>query len=947
MNAIRLGLLIVLTFWLAADALSAQGADIPPSAITSDQERFFEEKVRPLLANKCVDCHGPDKQESGLRLDSRQAVLTGGDSGEPAVVSGHPEESRLLKAVRREGDYKMPPSDRERLLPAEIDTLATWIKLGLPWGQGPQTVEVSMEERYQQARRTHWAFQPIQRMPLAGVVNTSWLVNSVDTFVLAKLEAAGMTPSPPADRRTLIRRATYDLIGLPPTPQEVEAFASTSAPDAYERLIDRLLASPHHGERWGRHWLDVARYADTRGYAFQKEPNFPYAYTYRDYVVRSFNEDLPYDQFVVEQLAADQLPSGSDNRRLAALGYLTVGRKYLSRNDDFDDQVDVVTRGMLGLTVACARCHDHKYDAIPTEDYYSLFGIFSNCRQPDDLPYLGDPTAAPGYATFQAELEQLKKAMQDFVVERRNAAVDSARTHVTDYLVRVVSTLPETELEKLPFIKLKGDDNVKTKVVERWTEFLSARTPEDPVFGPWRELSKLPVEQFSQQAPAILARWDAVASGLETGRIHPWVKTALATSPPQSRIDLAQLYGKLLEDAYAQWQASATTTSSAASTETLARLSSEAAALARVLVDDTSPTNLDVNEPRDFLTRADRNKQAELKKKVDGHEVRSPHAPPRAMILADNTRISPARVLLRGNQNRPGKEVPRQFVRLVVGDQRQPFRQGSGRWELAQAIVAPDNPLTARVIANRLWMHHFDAPLVTTPSDFGIRSDPPSHPQLLDYLAARLLTNGWLLKDLHRQIMTSNTYRQASSNRPECKAADPENRLLWRMNRRRLEFEPLRDSLLVIAGRLDSSIGGRAGDVTSPSFLRRAVYGKVDRQDLPNLLRVFDFASPDQSSPGRSRTTVPQQALFLLNSPFAIEQAQGLAARPEVAAAESDAAKIAALYHLVFTRPPTAEELSLGQTFFAMAAPQDAAKVSPLEQYAQLLLLTNEVMYVD
>ena len=317
-----------------------------------------------------------------------------------------------------------------------------------------------------------------------------------------------------------------------------------------------------------------------------------------------------------------------------------------------------------------------------------------------------------------------------------------------------------------------------------------------------------------------------------------------------------------------------------------------------------------------------------MKKKVDGHEVRSPNAPPRAMIVADNSRLSPARVLLRGNQNRPGKEVPRQFVRLVAGDQRQPFIQGSGRLELAQAIVAPDNPLTARVIANRIWMHHFDAPLVSTPSDFGIRSDPPTHPALLDYLAARLLTNGWSLKDLHRQIMASNTYRQASTNRPECKAADPENRLLWRMNRRRLEFEPLRDSLLAMAGRLDSSLGGRAGDVTSPAFHRRAIYGKVDRQDLPNLLRVFDFASPDQSSPGRSRTTVPQQALFLLNSPFAVEQAQALAARPEVAAAEGDAARITALYRLVLLRSPTADEISLGQAFFASAAaaPQESTK---------------------
>jgi cytochrome c553 len=935
---------ILIALCVSAAALSActlptnaAAADVTTPSFTPAQEKFFEDKVRPLLANHCLDCHGPQKQESGLRLDSRQAVLKGGDSGEPFAVPGHPEQGHVLKAVRREGDYKMPPNERERLLPADIETLTTWIKLGLPWGKDTGPVQLSMDERFEQARKNHWAFQPIASPSLPAVTNAEWATSPVDRFVLAKLDSPGLTPSPSADRRTLIRRATFDLVGLPPTPEEVDAFLADRSPDAYPRLIDRLLASPHFGERWGRHWLDVARYADTRGYALQREPNFPYAYTYRDYVVRAFNEDLPYDQFVVEQVAADKVPPGSDNRNLAALGFLTVGRKFLSRNDDFDDQVDVVTRGLLGLTVACARCHDHKYDAIPTEDYYSLFGIFANCRQPDDLPFLGNPADSPGYATFQAEQAERRQAMEKFAAERHAGVIAAAREHVADYLVHVASSKPASELDKLPFIKLKSEDDIKPKIVEQWRAYFADKTDSNhPFFGPWRELVKLPEEKFAELAPAVLAKWDAVPSGLENGQLHPWVKAALAAEPPQSRIEVARIYGKLLTDAYAQ------------SKQASDSLTPEAALLAKPLIEDSSPTNVSIEETRDFFTRADRNKYADLKKKVDELEVRSPHAPPRAMVLVDNQRLTPARVLLRGNQNRPGKEVPRQFVMLIAGESRQPFSQGSGRLELAQAIVADDNPLTARVIANRLWMHHFDAPLVSSTSDFGIRSDSPTHPELLDYLAARLKSRGWSLKDLHRQIVSSNAYQQASLDRPDCRAADPENRLMWRMNRRRLEFEPLRDSLLAIAGRLDFAIGGRVGDVTSPAFRRRALYGKIDRQDLPNLLRVFDFASPDQSSAGRSRTTVPQQALFLLNAPFVVEQAQALAARPEVVTAANNDAKITALYRLVFTRSPASHELAIGQKFLSTAAaPQDGIKLAPLEQYAQLLLLTNEVMYVD
>ena len=366
----------------------------PPAALatapTLDQEEFFEKKVRPILAARCLDCHGPKKEESGFRLDSRQAALDGGDSGERAVVPGEPDRSLLVKAINHTGDIHMPPDNK--LPPEQIEILTDWIQQGLPWPASDQAslAQQSAADRAPDHRATHWAYQPIANPTLPPIRTPhAALRNPIDAFVLARLEAANLTPSPPADRRTLIRRASFDLIGLPPTPEDVEAFLADDRPDAYERLIDRLLASPHYGERWGRHWLDVARYADTKGYAFAQERRYPYAYTYRDYVIRAFNDDLPYDQFVTEQLAADRLPLGDDKSSLAALGFLTTGRKFNNTQDDIDDQIDATTRGLLGLTVACARCHDHKYDAIPTEDYYSLYGVFASCSPPAELPLIG------------------------------------------------------------------------------------------------------------------------------------------------------------------------------------------------------------------------------------------------------------------------------------------------------------------------------------------------------------------------------------------------------------------------------------------------------------------------------------------------------------------------------------------------------------------------------
>jgi hypothetical protein len=772
---------------------------------------YFEKHVRPILADNCYSCHGPQKQKSGLRLDGRAALLKGGENG-PAMVPGDPAKSRVIQAVHYDGELKMPPTGQ---LPAEaVEHLAAWVKMGAPW---PEVRGQKTEDRGQQtdAAQTHWAFRPVHRPSVPESRNAkSEIRNAVDAFVFAKLQAAGLPMSPAADRATLLRRVALDLTGLPPTPAEVEAFVHDAAPDAYAKVVDRLLASPQYGERWGRHWLDVARYADSKGYVFQEERRYPFAYTYRDYVIRTFNDDLPYDRFILEQLAADKLPLGADKRPLAALGFLTLGRRFLNNTHDIiDDRIDVVTRGLLGLTVGCARCHDHKYDPIPTADYYSLYGVFASSVEPKDLPLIEEPKRTPEVLAFEKELAKREAAVAAYVQKRRAYTI-------------------------------------------------------------------------------ALSRAVALAPGLEPSALR--VAVALGPHPAED----------LPLDRFAR-----------------------------------------------LLSRADRNTLRDLQNKADTLKANSPAAPARAMALADASKPVQPHVFRRGNPANVGPAVPRQFLEVLAGPQRKPFADGSGRLDLAKAIADPANPLTARVLVNRVWALHFGKGLVGTPSDFGLRSEPPTHPELLDYLADRFVADGWSVKKLHGLILLSDTYRQRSDDRPECVKVDPENRLLWKFNRQRLDLEALRDSLLAAAGRLDPTLGGPAVDLLKEPFIpRRTVYGFIDRQNLPGMYRTFDFASPDTHAPQRFTTTVPQQGLFLMNSPFALQQAKALAARPEVAGPSQPELRIDALYRLLYGRPPSAEEIELGVRFVDEASrgrQPPETKLTPWEQYAQVLLLANEFAFVD
>ena len=924
---------------LAASAASAPAAPAPaPATLPPEQVEFIENKVRPVLAERCYACHSAESKtiKGDFRLDTREGVLKGGVSGKPSVIPGNPAASPLIVAVKwADENLKMPPKAEHRLSAGQVADLEAWVQMGAP---DPRLGPPGAATLAKPDAAAHWAFQKPKDRPVPQAKRTDWAKSPIDHFILQKLEQKNLSPSPIADKRTLIRRATFDLTGLPPTPEEIAAFEADPSPDAFAKVIDRLLASPHYGERWGRYWLDIARYADTKGYVFEEERRFPFSYTYRDWVIRAFNEDLPYDQFVVQQIAADKLPLGEDKGPLAAMGFLTIGRRFLNNQPDIiDDRIDVVTRGTMALTVQCARCHDHKYDPIPIDDYYSLYGVFASSEEPREQPVIGTPEKTAKYAAFEKELAKRREAVDAFLKKQHEEIVPKLRTAdgIRSYLAAVYEFEHQGEKDRMDERRFGFARDLSGFVLGRWRGFLNARKEKhDPVFAPWLAYAAVPPAEFAAKAGEVTAR--VVDAAPADKPIHPLVAEKFKGKPPASIGEAAQRYAELL----------------AAHDKPEKLPDAQQEALRLVVRGDGAPTNIAVNDTDKLLKRDTRNQYRDLRKKVEAFQANNPDAPPRAMVLVDNSTPRNARVFLRGNPNNPGKEVPRQFLSVLTGEKREPFKDGSGRLELAKSIASPENPLTARVMVNRVWTWHFGAGLVRTPSDFGLRSDPPTHPELLDYLAHRFVENGWSVKKLHKLIMLSSAYQQTSDHNPTAYAADPENTLLWRSNRRRLEFEALRDSVLAVTGKLDRALGGRPVDITGDSNVaRRTVYGFIDRQNLPGMFRSFDFASPDTHSPQRFTTTVPQQALFMMNSPFVVNQAKALAARPEVAREAEPSKRVETMYRLLFGRGPTPDELWSAAEFIrgeeAHQSPGTPSALSAWEKYAQVLLQSNEFVFVD
>lgn len=806
---------VLLTFTLKST--SALAADAPAEAV-----EFFEKKIRPILADHCYECHSIEKKKSkgGLLLDTRDALLKGGDSGRPALVPGEPDKSLLIIAVRQTNkELRMPP--KQKLSGTQIADLEAWVKTGAfdprksalgkitPTGTRAK-YGLSIEEG-----RKFWSLQPVQDAAVPKVKNTSWPRTPIDDFILARLEAAGLTPAPEADRRTLLRRASFDLTGLPPTPSEMDAFLVDSSPQAFEKVVDRLLASPRYGERWGRHWLDVVRYADTCGNA--SDYPVPQAHKYRDRVIRAFNHDLPYDQFLREQLAGDLMPGGTEAERyerIVATGYLAGARRFGGDRTGehhltLEDTIDNLGRAVLGSTIACARCHDHKFDPFTMSDYYGLYGIFNSTRFP-----------FPG--------AEVGTRQEDFVPLMSAAEVDVLLKPYREKVAALAAEVKRLEAAESEVRKAPDSPDKKVRVTA------------------------------------------AVKSLADARKKHAEVQ---AETP-------------VINNAYG--------------------------------VVDAKPTN--------------------------------------------------AKLHVRGDPRRLGDEVPRHFP-VVLGGQFLPKDCAtSGRLQLAEWLTDPKNPLTARVMVNRIWLYHFGKGIVQTPNDFGRQGKAPTHPELLDFLAARFVESGWSVKAMHKRIMLSRTWQQASTDVAVNEQLDPNNDWLGRYPRRRLDAEAIRDTMLFVSGNLDESPGGahpfppaRTWKFTQHNpFValyetrRRSVYLMQQRIRKNPYLSLFDGADPNSSTGVRLPSTTPLQALFLMNDPLAHREAEAFAARL-LATAPDESERVGLAYRITLNRAPDSEEQHACAEFLRQYRTKLAALQTPPGQLepkawaalARALMGANEFVFVD
>ena len=937
-------------------AALARAGDAAAQQISPDQLDFFEKKIRPLLVDRCIDCHSEDAS-GGLQLDSAAAVLRGGVSG-TALVPGKPDESRLIHAVRgQKGMKAMPPDDP--LSDEEIADLVKWVETG---AADPRTAGGSLsplEQLYERAR-THWAFQPIAN-PQPPTVRAKDLVQTpIDAFIQAALEAKGWSMSPRADGRTLVRRASLDLTGMPPAVSQVDAFAADASPAVFESAVDNLLASPRYGERWARHWLDVARYADSMGFGGgggQDKP-YPFAWTYRDWCVRAFNEDMPFDRFVVTQLAGDLASvTPDDNRNLAALGFFNVGRRPNDRVDDdvIDDRIDVITRGVLGLSVSCARCHDHKLEPIATRDYYGLYGVLKSCAEPAVYPAMKPQPLSTEYEAYAAENRRAREHYIRVMAFEAERAVGAQRSRLGDYLLAVHDgrwkwVYEDNNRVDKEILKPRGlNSTIYGEVIRGRKTWLDAHPA---VFRPWLELSALPPEEFAAKSPAMMASYAANADD----SIAKVIAAAFASDKPQTIADVASIYNRQAQSIESMWgerfrgaldklcglrpdeedlavaelQNRAILRIHEADLEALRPgtplANDNAAVFVKAIVAEESPFVFRDTKKGAFLSRdvaegLRRNATTAVTKLAD-----HPGAPIRLMALAEDKPFD-AKVFIRGNPQSPGEPAPRQYLSVLRTPDASAFpKDASGRKELAELIASPKNPLTARVIVNRVWAWHFGQGLVRTASDFGLQGESPSHPELLDWLASRFIADGWSLKKLHRLIMQSHVYQQAATvgtgeaGAGSARALDPDNRLLWRFPSRPLEFEALRDAMLVVGGGLDETVGGRPFNIDDAAARRRSIYAKIDRKQVAAVMRAFNVPDSNFTSFGRSRTALPPQALWLFNSPFAVETAKRLAAQVQAQAGgpgSVPAAVIRGLWQAVLQRDPSPAELADAEAFVA------------------------------
>ncbi len=901
---------------------------------------YFESRVRPLLAEHCLECHSErTKIKGGLALDSRGAWEKGGDTG-PAIHPGEVDKSLLVRAVRRvDASLEMPP--KKPLSSGEVAVLEEWVRRGAPDPRDAVAGVGAAEEKARQFEegRKHWAYQPPRRPALPSVKDVGWPRTGVDRFILAALEGRDLRPVAPAGKRELIRRATFDVTGLPPTPEEVDAFLADDAPRAFERVVDRLLASPGYGERWGRHWLDVARYAEDQAHTFGVKPNSN-GYRYRDWVIDALNRDMPYNEFVFRQIAGDQMGEAPEvaRQQVAALGFFGLGAVYYKNSDaakaaadELDDRIDTLTRGFLGLTVSCARCHDHKYDPIPTQDYYSLAGVFRSSEL-SNAP-LVEEAEVRRYDEAQAGIKKLEEGLK---LEGSNSRMRLALDGLDNVPAYVQAAWAVNESAKLPKPRNPAQTAKAAQLEEpqlrRWMGLLARN--KSGGFASMRPMVELP---SGLAASAEIAGLPAPAGSAVEGSAAP---VPVLPEVPEPVLDAAVAVRENLRTVLAAIQAAR-----AAAPGKPVALNGPAKE-AEELFGDRGPLAVSEDELSARVPA-----YAEQKRGLEEAKKASPPMYPVAHVIRD-AKPADMNVFVRGNPKNVGERAPRRFLRVLCREgEPTAFTKGSGRVELAEAVASAENPLTARVMVNRLWKHHFGRGLVGTPSNFGVLGEKPTHPELLDYLALRLVEEGWRLKAVHREILLSATYALGVGGDPRNEAVDADNMWRWRASRTRLDVESWRDALLSVSGRLDRAMGGPSTDLANAANNRRTVYARVSRHELDALLRLFDFPDANITCDKRTETTVPQQQLFVLNSPFMVEQAKAFAQRLlGDASARDDAARLQRAYLLAFGRPPSETELKGLGAYLAASDPEDtkaANKLSRWERLCMILLGSNEFYYLD
>lgn len=1024
-------------------------------AAEAEQLAFFENDIRPLLIERCVKCHGPKKSESGLRLDTIATALKGGDSG-PAVIPGQPADSLVMKAVRHEDDLEMPPD--EKLSDREIAALERWIKGGAVWpegmmlgGKGPQVRGGPITDE----ERAFWSFQPVTDPP-SPQIEGEQIKNDIDRFILAKLREAKLNPTPPATKRVLIRRATFDLTGFPPTPEEIEAFLNDDSPEAFATIVDRLLKSKSYGERWGRHWLDVVRYADTAGETGDYPT--PLSYKYRNWVINAFNADKPYDQFVRVQVAGDilgqkmadrltasrgrqrendsddaaalGLPLNEDDRAryeemLTATGFIAISRRFGFDVENYhhltiQDTIDTTGQAFLGLSLGCARCHDHKYDPVNTNDYYAWYGIFESTRysfpgsEEKKRPYDSFPVLTPGeaarvkaeYDTTLAEvdadikrLETERKALaggwRTYLNDRRLQHAEESRDghegfhvwHGNSLPVIGINTSDETRMVPgtVPPGKLVVHPQEKEGVGIAWRSPIAGRVRVSGQIHDAHDCGDS-VAWFIDHLSSNGLK-GVVAGATERNGSQSITTTEVAVKPgeflqlaimPKTHYgcDLTEVSWTVEEvEGDRRWNIVEDARDNFVKSNPRGDRYDNPSVWYFFTVEQdrgeafgkTSPVeaaNIDAAEVQRKLDEIVK-RLAELRARSVAMKESGPYEVVYAAIEKDETKD--AQIRIRGSRRDLGDAVPRKNLE-ILGDDPLPEGAGSGRLELADWLTREENPLLARVMVNRIWQHHFGRGIVGTENDFGARGERPTHPEVLDWLASRFKESGYSIKSMHRLIMASAAYQRSSDYDARAAETDPDARLLWRFNRRRLSAEEFRDSMLLLSGNLDPEMGGAhpfpaietwGFSQHAPYYgvyptNKRSIYLMQQRLKRHPFLALFDGADPNVSMARRELTTVPTQSLYLMNNEFVHEQALGLAKRL-LDEQSNENIRIDVAYRLTLGRTASGDERVDASEFLAAyreaiagtEQPEDAREQTAWAGFVRTLLTRNEFLFVD